>query len=280
MVKFRRYPRRFQPFFNFKRKNVYRPYKSFKPYNPKPLPLRYVLLLSFVFFIFSTSLGLWIVNTAIRPTLLAYAESQSINLATYVINKSIREEIDKGLDLNGIIQVDPYGSSTLTTFNHAKIEDAANRITNNILNNINSMEHGEGMMPIAATDGEIKKVEPSTNEGIKFSVPFGRITDNILLANVGPDIPVEFRAIGDIEYDIETVTKEHQINSTWFEIRLHMKVGIQMLVPFTSEIKIIPRNVLLASGEIKGDVPQFYGNGNGGQVTPSIVIPSEGDGEK
>ncbi|WP_050632272.1 sporulation protein YunB [Bacillus andreraoultii] len=280
MVKFRRYPRRFHPFLKFKRKNVYKPYKSHKPYHSKPLPLRYVLLLSFVFFIFSTSLGLWIVNSAIRPTILAYAESQSVNLATYVINKSIREEIDKGLDLNGIIQVDPYGSSTLTTFNHAKIEDAANRITNRILNNINSMEHGEGIMPIAATDGEVEKVEPSTNEGIKFSVPLGRITDNLLLANLGPEIPVEFRAIGDIEYDIETVTKEHQINSTWFEIRLHMKVGIQMLVPFTSEIKMIPRNVLLASGEIKGDVPQFYGNGNGGQVTPSIIIPSEGEGDK
>ena len=155
-----------------------------------------------------------------------------------------------------------------------KIEDTANRITNQILKNINSMEHMDGFSPAVATDGEIKEVEPSAAGGIQFKVPFGRITDHILLANLGPDIPVEFKAIGDIESNIETTTKEHQINSTWFEIRLHIKVGIQMLVPFTSEMKMIERNVLLASGEMKGDVPQFYNSG-GGQLTPSIVLPEE-----
>lgn len=271
MVKFRRYPRRSLFFRTFKPYKVYKPYK---PIKPKPLPFRYVVLLSFVFFLLSTSLGLWIVNSALKPTLMAYAESQSINLATYIINKSIRQEIDNGLDLNDIIKVDPYGNSTLTSFNMGKIEDTANRITNQILKNINSMEHMDGFSPALATDGEIKEVEPSAAGGIQFKVPFGRITDHILLANLGPDIPVEFKAIGDIESNIETTTKEHQINSTWFEIRLHIKVGIQMLVPFTSEMKMIERNVLLASGEMKGDVPQFYNSG-GGQLTPSIVLPEE-----
>lgn len=274
MVKFRRYPSRFSFFRSFR---THASYRSYKRYKPKPLPLRYVILLTFVFFIISTAIALWIVNSALKPTLVAYAESQSINLATYVINKSIKEEIDSGLDLQDIITVDPYGNSTLTSFNTGKIEKIANQITNNILKNINFMEQSEKFSPAVATDGEITEVESSAGGGIHFKVPFGRVTDNILLANLGPDIPVEFKAIGDIESNIETVTKEHQINSTWFEIRLSLKVGIQMLVPFTSEVKMIERNVLLASGEMKGDIPQFYNNG--GQLVPSFVVPEDKNGK-
>ncbi len=269
MVKFRRYPRR-HFYYRFR---IPRPSRPLKTYPGTPLPFRYVLLLSLVFFLFSTSLGLWIVNRAIKPTLIAYAESQSVNLATHMMNQAIKEEIGEGLNLSEIIKVVPYGNSTLTTFDTDKITTVANNIADRVLKNINEMERGEVFSPAAATGGEIEEVTPKPGEGIEFQIPLGKITNNVLLANFGPDIPIRFKAIGHIEYDIKTITKEHQINSTWYEVRLHMKVGIQMLVPFTSEIITVPRNVLLASGEIKGDVPQFYGNH--GQLTPSVIIPDK-----
>ena len=244
-----------------------------KPVKQKPLPFRYVLLISFAFFILSTTLGLWIVNIAIKPPLMAFAESQSINLATYVMNKAIREEIGNGLGLEDVIKVISYNNNhTLTTFDTAKIIDLSTRITDNVLKNINAVEEGKTFSTGLATNGEIEIVE-SHGEGIQFKIPFGRITDNILLANLGPDIPVQFKAIGEIKWDIRTEKQSQQINSNWFEIWLDMEVGIQMIEPFISEIKIIPLNVLLAAGEIKGEVPQFYSEG--GHLTPSIVLPSE-----
>ena len=41
----------------------------------------------------------------------------------------------------------------------------------------------------------IKQREPN---GVAYSVPLGRVTDNTLLSNLGPDIPIEFSAIGDV----------------------------------------------------------------------------------
>ncbi|MCU9612833.1 sporulation protein YunB [Caldibacillus lycopersici] len=263
-MKFRRYRSRF------------RKYRPMKPH--KPLPFRYVCLLTFVFFLLSTSIGLWIVNKGIKPTFIAYAESQSVNLATYVMNKAIEEEIGKGgLSLENITKVISYENGTQTIFDTEKIIEISTKITSNVLKHINGLEHDHTFSTGLATEGEINQLEVVEGEGLKFKVPFGRITNNVLLGGIGPDIPVSFHAIGDIQYNYETISEPQEINSTWYEIRLHMEVGIQMIVPFTSEMKIIPRDVILASGIIKGEVPQFYGSG--GQLTPSIVVPNDEDQE-
>src|SRR5690606_41922587 len=103
----------------------------------------------------------------------------------------------------------------------------------------------------------------------------GRITYNVILANRGQDISIEFQAIGDVKTDYEAVVKNNPINSSWYEIWLHIVVGVQMLVPFNSEVQYIPKSILLASGDEKGEVPQFYSNG---QLYPSIVLPQDQKG--
>ena len=36
-----------------------------------------------------------------------------------------------------------------------------------------------------------------------MAVPFGRVTDNALLGNIGPDIPIHFTSIGHVNTDIK-----------------------------------------------------------------------------
>lgn len=237
------------------------------------MPFRYVLLLTFVFFLLSTALGLWIVNIAIKPVLMAYAQSQSVNIATYVINKAVKEEIGEGLGLDDLTVVREMEDSTLYTIDTQKIIEVSNKITDRVINNINAVEEGYVHSSNIVTNGEIEKVEVKRGEGIYFEVPFGRITDNALLGSLGPDIPVRFHAIGDIDYDIETIWKEQEINSTWYEIRLKMEVGIQIVVPFMTKMTVINRSIPLATGTIKGDVPQFYSSD--GHLTPSFTVPSD-----
>ncbi|WAA11901.1 sporulation protein YunB [Fervidibacillus halotolerans] len=241
----------------------------------RPLPFRYVLLLTTVLFLLFSALGLWIVNIAIKPVLVAYAESRSVNIATYVMNKAVKEEIGEGLPLNEITVVKELDESTLYTIDTQKIIELSNNIANRVLNHINAMEEGDFSSSdhIILSDEEIEKVEVRRGEGIQFNVPLGRITDNVLLGSLGPEIPVRFHAIGDIDYDIETLWQEQAINSTWFEIRMKMKVGIQIVIPFMTKMTVIERTIPLATGTIKGDVPQFYSNGGG--LTPSFTIPMD-----
>lgn len=255
----------------FRRFKRYRRTKPIRPISSKPLPFRYVLLLSFTFFILSTAIGLWIVNVAIKPALYAYAESQSINIATAVINNAIKDQIGEGLRLDQVTRSISNERSEILSFDFDTIHDYSTKITNSILEGIHEVEIGN--LP-EVVNGNVKNLEPSDN-GILFQIPFGRITNNALLGGIGPNIPVKFQAIGDIQYDIETTYEALQINSTWYEIRLHMKVGIQIIVPFTTKMKHIERNILFAAGEIRGDVPQFYSNGGG--LIPSFTVPIQGN---
>ena len=36
-----------------------------------------------------------------------------------------------------------------------------------------------------------------------MAVPFGRVTNNALLGNIGPDIPIDFTTIGHVNTDIK-----------------------------------------------------------------------------
>jgi len=236
----------------------------------KPLPLRYILLLSFVFFVLSSAVGLWIVNDRMKAPVMKYAESQSVNLATNLINKAIEDQIGEGLrldDMMEIVPLDQSGSVMTYRFNTQKAVEYSTKITNSILNSINAMEGGAAELPL---EGDIKDVHPA-KDGIIFYIPMGRVFDNIIIGSLGPDIPVKLQAIADVKNDIETVREEHQINNIWVEIRLHVKIGIRIIVPFETEITTIEKRIPLAMGYIKGDVPQFYNNR--GDTPPSIQIP-------
>jgi p-aminobenzoyl-glutamate transporter AbgT len=47
-------------------------------------------------FLSTSSVGLWVVNKGIRPTLEAYAKSYSINLATSLMERAVNEEVGCG----------------------------------------------------------------------------------------------------------------------------------------------------------------------------------------
>lgn len=252
-------------------------YKRYRP-RTKPLPFRYVLLLSFAFFLISTMIGLYIVNTGIKPTLQAYARSKSINIATSVINQAIKEQIGEGLSLEDVTRITTHENLTVLALETDKILRYGTDIAGSVIRHINSVEKGEDMSQIIIAEGEAENIKYTDGEGIVFEVPFGRITNNVLLGNLGPNIPIRFQAVGDIQYDTNIVRENHHINSTWYEIWLELKIGIQVIVPFSSDLTMVSQKVLLAAGEARGDIPLYYSNG--GYLTPSFIVPDQSGGVK
>lgn len=79
-------------------------FKTYKPRRGGPLPFRYVMIITFLFFMISTGFGLWIINKGLKPTLLAYAETQTSRIGTLVINKAINKKIADVLDIADITE--------------------------------------------------------------------------------------------------------------------------------------------------------------------------------
>ncbi|WP_449622258.1 sporulation protein YunB [Robertmurraya sp. Marseille-Q9965] len=233
-----------------------------------PLPFRYVFLLTLVFFVFSTTAGLWIINKGLKETLMAYASSQTVQIASLIINNAILET--KTEDINNIIVVDPETSTA--NFDTEKILTKLGETTRLILNNIKTAEGGDLGEIETLSDVEFDPKKTKDEEGIVYYVPLGQATNNALLGNLGPKIPIRFTAIGHMESDIETEFEEIGINNIYIQVKIKLKVNVQVIIPFATDVAELEQEIPIALGVIKGEVPQFYNNGGEGGA-PSLEIP-------
>lgn len=238
-----------------------------------PLPFRYVILLTFVFFIFSTATGLWVVNTTLKPTLMKYAESETRKIATLVINNAINKKIASGMELDKIIESVP-GQEGMSKLNAKIVNQVKAETTNLVQKNLTDIESGNLSEIELITDVEFEKNKKSHSEGIVYSVPLGKTTNNVLLGNIGPQIPIQFSAIGDVSSDVKTQIKDFGINNAYLQVYVHFKVNVQVIIPFATRVTTITENVPVAMFLLKGNVPQFYNSGGKSSV-PSFEVPTQ-----
>lgn len=232
-----------------------------------PLPLRYVVLFSFLFFILFTIIGLIIIHNGLKPTLMAYATSKTQQIALSVIDHAIIKT--KTVDIQQVITID--STTGFANINTEKILEKRAELSKRILENIKLAEEGEIENLQIINDVEVDFEKTKEQEGITFSVPLGKVTDHALLGNLGPKIPIHFQSIGHLESDILTDFQQVGINNIYVEISMTVNVTMQVIIPFASEKVHIEQKIPLALGVIKGDVPQFYNLG--GITPPALQLP-------
>jgi sporulation protein YunB len=242
------------------------------PTRKGPLPLRYVLLLSFIFFLFSTAAGLWIINKSIEPTLMKYAETQTRKIAEIVISNAIEKGNTGSVDA---IQVVPSkdGKPPTAKLNPEVINNFLAKTTTQILKNLKTAENGDLTTLEQMTDVKINTNPQNNADGLQWYIPIGQVTKSALFGNMGPNIPVRFFAIGDVQPDVKTTFKPMGINNTWIEVSVKLTVSVQIILPFATKVTQITETIPVGGTLIQGDVPQFY-NGGGGSA-PSIVLPNK-----
>ncbi len=231
-----------------------------------PLPFKYVLFITFIFFVLSAALGLWIINKSLKPTLMSFAESQTRQIATLAISKAGMER--EPVDIHEVIVKDK--ESDLIYFDTEKINKIRGDTARLILKNIKMAEKGE-----LEELEDILEMDMNKNDkgkGIVYSIPLGKVTNNALLGNLGPHIPVQFSTVGHLQADVETEFQEVGINNVYVEIFINLTVHMQIIIPFASEKAEVKQKIPVAVGILPGEVPQFYNKGGGGLV-PSLQIP-------
>lgn len=247
---------------------------ALRKYKPRrgPLPLRYVFVITFILFICFTALSLWLINAGIKPTLMSYAESETKKIASMVINQAINKKVANVMDINEIIETVPnkdQSRASTTRLNTEIINRILGEVTNQVQNNLQEAEKGK----FELLDYSDVKIDPNQSkklEGIVFSVPLGQATNNAILGNMGPSVPVRFHAVGDVHSDVKSKVKPYGINNAYVEVAIHVQVNVQIIIPFSTKTTLVEQDIPVAMGIIQGDVPQFFG-GNG--HSPSISIP-------
>lgn len=243
-----------------------------RKYRGGPLPFRYVMLISFVFFIFSTAAGLWIVNKGIKPTLMSYADSQTRKIAPMVVSKAVKDVIPEVKDIREITEIVPDGVGGKTVqFKTDIINETQADISRAIQLNLRQAEAGNLAAFHQETGVEFSYDKSAEGEGIVYSFPLGQATNNALLGNLGPRIPIRFTPVGSVNTNVETKVEQYPINNMFVTVSVKVSVTVQIIIPFGTEQAMVEQEVPIAIGLYPGDVPQFYNNS--GTMTPSIQFP-------
>ncbi|KIL43697.1 sporulation protein YunB [Jeotgalibacillus campisalis] len=246
-------------------------FKSARPYGP--LPLRYVWFISIVLFIGFTLLALWTINVGIKPTLMNYAESQTKKIGALVISKAVNREIANIMDINEIIENVPTDSAEMVTtqFNTEIINRVQAETTQLVQEHLRAIERGDTSVLRSLTDLDLEVEDSGDMEGIVYTVPLGQATNNVLLGNLGPEVPIRFHAVGDVTSNITSNIREFGINNAFVEVNIHLIVNVQIIVPFATRVTTIEQDIPVAMGLIRGKVPEIYNVGEG--MSPSMEVP-------
>lgn len=252
-------------------------------YRPKkgPLPFRYVFLISVIIFCVMTVQGLWLVEKGIRPTLLSIAQTETQRIGTLAINQAVYKKTLENTNIDKLIEVheDNNGKLTSVNFNPVVANRVLHETTHNVQKYLNDIALGK-VKDLNIPDGiEVEQNgEPYTQEGIIHMIPLGQATGNVLLAHLGPKVPVRLTAIGDVKSQLTRNIEATGINNTTIEYMVDITVDVKVVIPFATQTEVVETSILVGSIFLPGVVPEFFysGNGDGGSM-PMPAIIRQGD---
>jgi sporulation protein YunB len=239
-----------------------------------------VLVLSFFIFSILTVQGLWIVEKGIEPILMRYAETKARQIAVNAINDAISKKVvSKDMDMSGLIIThriegsDQVGFSFNQQVNNRILTEATNRVEKHLeLIEEGNLEELKAFLE--SEDLELEFDETQSGSGVIYWIPLGAATNNSLLSNLGPLVPIRFQFLGDVESGMETKATSVGINNTYLEVLINISVDVNVVLPFSAKTAPISTTVRVGDLFLPGKVPQFYYQGQGG-IAPSPSIKVE-----
>lgn len=242
----------------------------------RPLGFRHMLVISFMIFMGLTVWGLIIINAGIRPTLMAYANTKTENVATKVINVAVNKqlkEMNQGIEFVKF-EKDNNGQITGVVINTENVNMVATTVTTQVQNYLKMLENGKLEEHL---NSEGIQIQADQKGPLITTVPLGLATKNSLLSNLGPQVPVRFQVIGNVDSTLKDEKKQVGINWINVQVYVHLRVHVRVIIPFATKPKTVQANVPLVNVTVPGDVPLYYGgNGsNNGGNSPALVLPSK-----
>lgn len=204
-----------------------------------------------------------IINKKFTPILLETAELEIGKFSTIVINKAIAQVLEDKINTDELFDTIISNSGEIQTidFNPVIVNQVLNVATTVVQNNLKLLEEGNldtiGIYDINLPEDRIKDLK----KGIITKIPIGAITENSILANLGPEIPIRLHYVGDVSSNITTKITQYGINNALVEIGVKLKMTAQIILPFVTEKMTLECNIPLAIKMIQGSVPNYYGSG-------------------
>jgi sporulation protein YunB len=196
--------------------------------------------------------GFFVLDNAIRPTILSLSEARLRAIAVKAMNDAVRETVGSDVGYLDLIDIekDEQGKIVLVSSNAVKMNQLA------------------ASTAIAAQD----KILNLGDQGI--SIPIGTILGGPLLTGRGPLINIKFEPVGSVSTDFKTEFRDAGINQTRHKVYLVFNATVRILIGNSPQTVDIATQVLISDTIIIGDVPQNYFQGTEDQLIN--LLPNDG----
>ena len=202
----------------------------------------------FLFLLFFVLLGIvveWQLGTVVQDM----AKSQVKQMSNNAINEAVAEELQKeGVDYESLIQIERAedGGVLAVTSNVVKMNELKADISLSVQKKLK----------------EVKERE--------LSIPLGTLIGGDLFRGRGPKIPLHISTSGSVFTDFESSFTSAGINQTKHQIYLHIKTSIVVFIPGHNVTTEIETNTLIAETVIVGEVPEFFADMDGAELTTAL----------
>ena len=210
------------------------------------------------------------------PVIMNQANIDCKKMAIVTIKNSLNDDVLKILDddMYNVIQ-NKDGEIQTIDFNPVIVNKFLSSTTSIVSNNLKKIEKGK-INDISFINSEEYNIKNLKN-GVISEIPMGIISNNVLLSNIGPKIPVKLNLIGNVVSSVETTVKNYGINSALIEIYAKVEVTEEVIIPFQTERIKIVNNIPVAIKIINGKVPDYYSDGKLSTSSNILSIPIETD---
>lgn len=182
-----------------------------------------------------------IIEIQIKPIIATIASQEAHLEVVRLINESVYDHMGRGIAYNQLVHVetDEKGNVSYIQPDTIKITRLTTAIAQELEERLNDLEEDN------------------------ISFPVGLLTGYVLLADVGPDIHMKVRPVGDVSVDITDEFEEAGINQTKHRVVMNVSVEMGILVPFSTTLVEISNSLPLAENIIVGPIPDTYLNFDG-----------------
>lgn len=190
--------------------------------------------LFFFAFVLITAALVMFVDSQLRPTLMAIAETRAKIIATQAINDAINTKIAQDIKYGLLITVhtDHNGRPAWAQLNTMEV----NRI-------------------VAATTMRVQDTLERL-KGEQVAIPLGQAFASPLMANIGPRIPFTIVPVGTVNVEVTDAFEAAGINQTRHKIYLEVYTDVQIIIPFITKSALVHTAIPIADVTYLGDVPQ------------------------
>ena len=222
-----------------------------------------LFLITIIGVVFMVAFFLSYIDRYFTPILLETAELEIQKFSTIMINKAISQVLEDKINTDELFETVKSADGSIQTidFNPVIVNQVLNVATTVVQNNLRLLEHGEldaiGIYDMDLPEERVQDLE----KGIIERIPMGVLTQNTILANFGPEIPIRLHYVGDVNSNITTEITQYGIKNAMVEVGVHLEMTAQIILPFITEKRVLECDIPLAIKMIQGSVPNYYGSG-------------------